>query len=680
MTDYVLNHFGNVTCSSFETLEAVYPEDWCRCSGYFTSVGQGYLDYNTFYYCADVPLGHLLILWVWCLFLFNLLASTASEYIVPTIAQLAEVFRLSSDVAGVTLLAFAHSAPSLFTNFAALLGKTQNADLGIGNILGGGIFVNCLCFGTFAIIKPFPVPPVSFMRDILFYAGTLAIFYLILSQPLRLWHSFILISIFALYVLCVVNWPRIRRLCRAKNGAFAQKSDTNLGMLHDPYAVPVNTNATPTQSEKKIVHEGFSFGESSGALREFSSLEGKLAGLPGFDDELLLQPSIFVDEDSLAESKVDGSYANAMVMLSVHRPGGARRLCFNRQSRICPGLAESNSNFRAASVSLRTIMGEIEENQDLAFEQLAEDSSRELGASISGLNRSHLKRRAARSTGCAGCLDDLINLLQWDDCNWLGQVVGVLELPLTLARRATIPLLNAGSWSLAGAVCSLCVLPSFLAIVLGTSWSWGLFGPLFGVSLCFACIAWAALTASPPASPAARAFLAGWGLVGSCVWSFLIANEAIQVLLLLSAVSGISPSLLGLTFSAVCNSLGDLITGISLCQTHPSMAAAGCFGAPMFSLTVGAGSALFVRAVEATGSELVVGDLDLVQRSAFVFSLGALAFALVFLPLGAFRLRAWHGFGLVAFYLAFLVHPARFRYMSIVQLYGNKQDVLKEWH
>ena len=75
-----------------------------------------------------------------------MLASTADEYLSPSLEALNNKFGFSESLAGVTLLAFGNGAPDVFSAIAAARsGKedlsTESILLGISSLLGSSIFI-----------------------------------------------------------------------------------------------------------------------------------------------------------------------------------------------------------------------------------------------------------------------------------------------------------------------------------------------------------------------------------------------------------------------------------------------------------------------------------------------------------------------------------------------------------
>ena len=66
------------------------------------------------------------------------LGETAEEYLAPNMGKISDVLHLSHNMAGVTFLAFANSAPDFFASYVALTGNS--AALGMGDLIGNAVF------------------------------------------------------------------------------------------------------------------------------------------------------------------------------------------------------------------------------------------------------------------------------------------------------------------------------------------------------------------------------------------------------------------------------------------------------------------------------------------------------------------------------------------------------------
>jgi len=74
-----------------------------------------------------------------------LLGSTADQYFSPALAKVADSLKLSSTVAGVSLLAFGNGAPDVFSSILAA--RKLKVSLSLGGLFGGAFFVSSVVLG-----------------------------------------------------------------------------------------------------------------------------------------------------------------------------------------------------------------------------------------------------------------------------------------------------------------------------------------------------------------------------------------------------------------------------------------------------------------------------------------------------------------------------------------------------
>ena len=86
---------------------------------------------------------------------------------------------------------------------------------------------------------------------------------------------------------------------------------------------------------------------------------------------------------------------------------------------------------------------------------------------------------------------------------------------------------------------------------------------------------------TPPKFYEAFAFV---GFLVAMTWIFVVANEVVGILQAVGLILGISDAILGLTVFAMGNSLGDLVSNITIAKMgFPQMAFSACFGGPLLS-------------------------------------------------------------------------------------------------
>ncbi|XVF56800.1 hypothetical protein PTKIN_Ptkin06aG0149500 [Pterospermum kingtungense] len=248
---------------------------------------------------------------------------------------------------------------------------------------------------------------------------------------------------------------------------------------------------------------------------------------------------------------------------------------------------------------------------------------------------------------------------------YFGKFLYLLELPLYLPRRLTIPVINEERWSKPYAVTSVTLAPLMLAELfnsqrkkhldskssLVTYMIAGLIGMVFG-NLAFV----TTNKSSPPPKKCQLPWLIG-GFLMSVTWTYFTAEELVSLLVSFGNILGISPSVLGLTVLAWGNSLGDLISNSTMAVNGGAdgaqTAISGCYAGPMFNTLVGLGVSLVWSSWSEYPSAFEIPrDPSLYETLGFIIA--GLLWALIILPRKNMRLDRFLGAGLLAIYLCFL--------------------------
>ncbi|CAN1261835.1 Cation/calcium exchanger 1 [Linum perenne] len=247
---------------------------------------------------------------------------------------------------------------------------------------------------------------------------------------------------------------------------------------------------------------------------------------------------------------------------------------------------------------------------------------------------------------------------------YMRKVVYILELPLYLPRRLTIPVVNEENWSKPYAVASASLAPILLTALLNTEWEkkFGSSGSLVSylvaglIGMVVGNVAFLNTKSCSPPKKWLLPWLAG-GFLMSVTWTYIVAEELVSLLVSIGHILGIDPSVLGLTLLAWGNSLGDLITNVAMAvkggADGAQVAISGCYAGPMFNTLLGLGISFVISSWNTYPSSYVIPrDPSIYETLGFLMA--GLGWALVVLPLRNMKLDKFLGVGLVCIYLCFL--------------------------
>lgn len=185
-----------------------------------------------------------------------------------------------------------------------------------------------------------------------------------------------------------------------------------------------------------------------------------------------------------------------------------------------------------------------------------------------------------------------IDCEDWSRSNIFKKLFLICKAPAVFFLNLTIPVVDYDeedhNWNKWLNVLHCITMPVFgvLATKAGSHLIGGKF-PAWALALCAGLLLAlvVAMTTKSEKRPRGHSLFAYLAFVISVVWIYTTANEIVNLLKTFGIVFGLSDALLGLTFLAWGNSLGDLISNTAMArQGFGRMAVSACFGGPLLSI------------------------------------------------------------------------------------------------
>ncbi|KAJ7374063.1 Mitochondrial sodium/calcium exchanger protein [Desmophyllum pertusum] len=163
-----------------------------------------------------------------------------------------------------------------------------------------------------------------------------------------------------------------------------------------------------------------------------------------------------------------------------------------------------------------------------------------------------------------------------------------------------------------------------------------------------------AMTTRNDRQPWGHCLLAYVAFVISVIWIYSTANEIVNLLQTFGIVFGLSDAILGLTFLAWGNSIGDFVSNTAMArQGFSRMAVSACFGGPLLNMLLGIGISCTVVTVSRGHAIPLHHRFHQYQISAG-FLAASLSSSAILIPLMGFKVPRMYGVYLIVLYIAYL--------------------------
>lgn len=163
---------------------------------------------------------------------------TGGNFIVSQSVNIAERYRISPLVIGLTLVGFGTSAPELVTSLIAVL--QGYPAIAIGNVVGSNIANVLLVLGITALIYPIAVAPDTFRREGFVLVGaTLFCAVLILYGQMTRLSGFIAVALLGSYLFATFRADRTDQALAGGDGHDARGINAGAVKPHGPIIIPI---------------------------------------------------------------------------------------------------------------------------------------------------------------------------------------------------------------------------------------------------------------------------------------------------------------------------------------------------------------------------------------------------------------------------------------------------------
>ncbi|TGZ51946.1 Sodium/potassium/calcium exchanger 6 [Temnothorax longispinosus] len=249
----------------------------------------------------------------------------------------------------------------------------------------------------------------------------------------------------------------------------------------------------------------------------------------------------------------------------------------------------------------------------------------------------------------------------WKKSNKLFKIVLIVRSPAMLLLQLFIPVVNPTvekqGWSKLLNCFQLCVTPT-IALFLLNVWQ-TTFGnlPVMPIFLVAGTVIGVIvfLTTHVDRVPKFHNVFAFLGFLAAMLTVYLVAGEVMAVLQCIGYACSISDAMLGITFLAWGNSIGDLISNVAIARRgFPRMGYAACFGGPMFNTLLGLGLTYGIAAATDPEQQTKIRISDMAP-GCLAFLLCSLVATIIYLNITGATVRRSYGGLLYSIYFAFIL-------------------------
>lgn len=297
-----------------------------------------------------------------------------------------------------------------------------------------------------------------------------------------------------------------------------------------------------------------------------------------------------------------------------------------------------------------------------------EDSAFNLSEKLDKLNESFECERKSSKWWKRNWTITLIQLCHFDidefkSSSTLARILMIVKIPIYAIFTITIPVVDPeqpmNGWNRPLNLIQLLLSPQCCLLITGIT-----FYPLkhyqmhlVVLGFSFVTIPLVAITSHSKQSPSYHILFAYFGFIIAISWIYTIANEVVSLLKAIGVIFNLSQFMLGLTFLAWGNSIGDFISNLTVAGNgFPRMAISACFGGPVLNMLLGIGipyTFLLVKQ-QNTLSAITLEYNQMISVMFGTITISLVTTIVILVMITKFKSSRIHGFTLYGIYAMFL--------------------------
>ncbi|KAI6187473.1 putative sodium/calcium exchanger 7 (Na(+)/Ca(2+)-exchange protein 7) [Aphelenchoides besseyi] len=597
---------------------------------YTMMLGGGYLMWTSWVICE--PLQSVRIMFIalavfYMLYLLLFLGSATDDCLCTSISSIVDQLKISQNVAGVTFMAFGNGAADICGMLVQVVATdSPKADLAIGQLLGGGMFVTTVVIASIVLYKPFKV--------------------------------MLLLGIYCIYVLTVVFGSSIRMgkfLCFQWETAWIRKQRQKQRQVQDHtngkprlMFTELAITTTPPDNTPDVILT------TASPVEGISPLSGSAKVSPA-----LLTIDCIANTPRIRTTSSSTRRRSTIVPVGSSNPTSPLKH-YRDHGRFFADERDTDSEERD---SLGRTVQEASYPVDVITPSSTASSS-----PIGEQEKETINRRLLRYIRQAHAQE----FYGLDEAPWYSKLIFVLRIPITFVLRIsspnsmapwnkwltvihcfTVPIISIFAF---GCKFNLIYFLNAHLLVLGVVLIHG--GPALWVyslvASAFVAIPIAIFTKQSMEPKYLKYILPYVGFLVAVSWVYALAAEIVNVVMMFGVVSRVSHVALGITLLAWSNCIGDLIADLAVArQGFPRMAISAAVGGPLLNLLIGFGLSFLVAILQGKTISIPRGEVNKIVM--ILFLCVSLISSLVILTVQRFHAKRFYAYFLLALYVVFII-------------------------